>query len=37
MDAAEAVADEHTDVEEIGTSDVSAYVQQVERYLAMNY
>ena len=37
MDAAQAVADEHSDVEEIGTSDVSAFVQQVERYLAMNY
>jgi hypothetical protein len=33
MDAAQAIADDHTDVEEIGTSDVSAYVQQVERYL----
>lgn len=37
MEAAAAIADEHSDVEEIGTSDVSAYVQQVERYLAMNY
>ena len=37
MDAASAIADDHGDVEEIGTSDVSAYVHQVERYLAMNY
>ena len=37
MDAAAAIADDHSDVEEIGTSDVSAYVHQVERYLAMNH
>ena len=37
MDAAAAIADDHADVEEIGTSDVSAYVHEVERYLAMNY
>jgi len=37
MDAASAIADDHADVEEIGTSDVSAYVHEVERYLAMNH
>ena len=37
IEAAAAVADDVGDVDEIGTSDVSAWVHQVERYLAMNY